>query len=375
MHESALLRFAENAADTGVRILDERSGITVEINGFLGIEEHLALRIHLDDEILECTEAYHAIEFLLLLVGKTLELAGFLGCRLGLLVHLFDEVVSVDDGSLARFHLALGQFNHSVGQMVDAVGPLEAELLEDKLEDGEMVVLLVTDDIDMGVKTVLGEAAFRRAEVLGDVDRSSVGTEDELAVEAVCSQVAPYGAVRVTDKRSILQSFLYKLLTQQVSVMLVIDLVERDTQSLVGLVEPVEYPAVHHGPKVADFLVAFLPLDQHFMHGLHAGGFFLGGLLIHSCGNKFLHLAGKDVVELDIAVSDEVVTLLTGTLRSGAGKRLLPCIHGFADMHAAVVDKRHLDDVVAAGLEQAGNGIAEEIVADVTEMERLVGVR
>ena len=44
-------------------------------------------------------------------------------------------------------------------------------------------------------------------------------------------------------------------------------------------------------------------------------------------------------------------------------------------MHAAVIDERHLDDVVAAGLEQAGNGISEEVVADMSEMERLVGVR
>ena len=44
-------------------------------------------------------------------------------------------------------------------------------------------------------------------------------------------------------------------------------------------------------------------------------------------------------------------------------------------MDAAVVDQGRLDDVVATGLQQAGDGVAEEVVADVAQVERRVGVR
>ena len=110
--------------------------------------------------------------------------------------------------------------------MIDAVGPFEAELAQDELKHGEMVVLLVAHHIDMRVQMILGEAPLGSAEVLRDIDRSAVGTEHELAVQAVGSEVAPHGTVGVTDKSAILQALLYQLLTKKVGIMLVVNLVE-----------------------------------------------------------------------------------------------------------------------------------------------------
>ena len=49
----------------------------------------------------------------------------------------------------------------------------------------EVVVLLVADDIYHLVDWVVVEALLGCADVLGHVDRRSVGTEEELVVEAV----------------------------------------------------------------------------------------------------------------------------------------------------------------------------------------------
>ena len=56
-------------------ILDERPGIPVEVDGFFRVEEHLLAWINLEDEILECAEPYHVIEFFFLLLRNVGEFA------------------------------------------------------------------------------------------------------------------------------------------------------------------------------------------------------------------------------------------------------------------------------------------------------------
>ena len=55
-----------------------------------------------------------------------------------------------------------------------------------------MVVLLVADDIDMGVEVVFCKTPFCCSEVLGDINGSTVRTEKEFPVKAVLGQVTPY---------------------------------------------------------------------------------------------------------------------------------------------------------------------------------------
>ena len=81
-----------------------------------------------------------------------------------------------------------------------------------------------------------------------------------------------------------------------------------------------------------------------------------------------------DVVEGNVHVTDKVVTLLSGGLRRGAAADLLPGKHGLADVDAAVVDKGGLDHVVAACLEQSRDRVPKQVVADVSQMQGLVGV-
>ena len=53
--------------------------------------------------------------------------------------------------------------------MIDAVSPIETEFAEDELENLEVVVLLITYDIDMLVKAVLGETLLGSSEILGHI--------------------------------------------------------------------------------------------------------------------------------------------------------------------------------------------------------------
>ena len=73
-----------------------------------------------------------------------------------------------------------------------------------------MVVLLVSDDIDMGIQAVGGEAALRRAEVLRDIDGSAVAAEDQLAVQSVGRQVAPDGTVGLPLEDALIQALLHQ---------------------------------------------------------------------------------------------------------------------------------------------------------------------
>ena len=221
-----------------------------------------------------------------------------------------------------------------------------------------MVVLLVADDIDVGVKGILGEAALSRAEVLGDIDGGAVAAQDELAVETVGREVAPDTAVGFLLEDTHLEALLDKFLAEEVGIVLVIGPVEGDAKGLVRLGESFEDPAVHHAPEFAYVGIAFLPLDEHLVH-----------VLVHL--RMFLLQLGVSY----IAVADEMVALDAGALRGLAVEELFPGVHRLADVDAAVVDERGLDDLVAAGLEQARDAVTEKVVADVAEMERLVGVR
>ena len=220
-----------------------------------------------------------------------------------------------------------------------------------------MVVLLVAHHIYVTVEFVLCETLLCGAEVLRHINGGAVAAEQQFAVEAVGGEVAPHAAVGILHEDAHVEPLLHQALAQQIGVVLVIDLVEADSQGLVGFVEAGEHPAVHHLPKGTHFLVAFFPLKKHLVH-----------LFVH--GRIFLLELGIGYV----AVAHEVVALDACAFRSGAVHAFLPGIHALADVHAAVVNQGDLDYLVTGGSQQAAHGIAEKIVADVAEMQGLVGV-
>ena len=80
------------------------------------------------------------------------------------------------------------------------------------------------------------------------------------------------------------------------------------------------------------------------------------------------------LVEFDIIFAHEVVALHPAAFRGLAVAVAQPGQHRFADMDATVVDEVHLLDVGTVGGEQLADRPAKEVVADMAEMEGLVGV-
>ena len=105
---------SEDGLDARVSILDEWSGIAIEVDGFLRVKEHCLLRIDLYDKVLESAKTNHMVESALLLFSHIGELARLLGCGLGLFIHLLDKVIRIHNGTLPRFHLTLREFHHSI---------------------------------------------------------------------------------------------------------------------------------------------------------------------------------------------------------------------------------------------------------------------
>ena len=255
------------------------------------------------------------------------------------------------------------------------VSPLESEFGEDQLEYLEMVVLLVSHDIDVRIEGILAESLLGSTEVLGDVNGSTVRALDNLPVQTVGSEVAPDRAIRIGDENSFLESFTDKFLAQKVGIMLVIYLVECDSESTVSLVEAFEHPAVHHGPEVTDFLVASFPLLKHHVSFLEARSLLLGLFLTHPACHQLLDFLLVDVVEGHIHVTDQMVALDAAGLRRCACSDFLPGKHRLADVDTPVVDKSRPDHIVSRSLEQPGDRISEKVVPDVSQVERLVRVR
>ena len=314
--------------------------------------------------------------------GHVTVLAGFVHGAACLFDHAFDEIVGVDHRALTALHFAVGEFDHAVGEVHEALSPLETETIEQEREHLEVVVLLVADDIDHFVDGIVAETEFGGTDVLGHVDRSSVRTEEELLIESVLREIGPNGAVFAAIEEAFGESFLYLFLAFEVGFRLVVDLVERNAECLVGFVETGIDPLVHFTPERAHFFVALLPLAEHFTRFDHERRFVLGAsfgffgryAFGFETGFEFGHFGAVVLIERHIVVADKVVAFLTGGLGRVAVAVFLPGKHGFADVDTAVIDDIRLHDTAAVGFCNLGHRPSEQVVANVTEVEGFVGV-
>ena len=358
-----------------MRVLDERTGVAVEIDGFARVEKHRLARIDLEDEILQRAEREHLEELVLLLLRHSFEFAQFQRGLFRRGVHTVEEVVGVDHRAFARFHLAFGQFHHTVGHVVDGVGPGEAQLAEDEFEHLEVIVLLVAHHVDDLVEVILVVALLGRTQVLGHVDRSAVLAEQQFLVQAVCSQVAPHAAVVAAVEHTFLKALFHKGFAILIGLGFVVDAVERNAEAAVGLVETGVDPAVHLFPERTDLGISLLPLYEHGLRLLQDGGVFLGFFLRHAAGHQLRDFSLEQVVELHVVVAYQMVALLAGGLRRLAAPTLEPGQHRFADVDATVIHQVHLQHFVSASSEQLTHRPTQQVVADMSQVQRLVGVR
>ena len=69
------ISLTEDRLDSCMSVLDERTGVTVEVNRLLRIEEHCLSWVNLEDEVLQCTEADHLEERILLILAEVVDLS------------------------------------------------------------------------------------------------------------------------------------------------------------------------------------------------------------------------------------------------------------------------------------------------------------
>ena len=258
--------------------------------------------------------------------------------------------------------------------MVDVVAPLVAQLLQYQLQYLEVVVLLVTNDIDHVVELVLLEAAQRSTQILCHIYRCAIATQQQLLVQTVSLQVDPYRTILATVEYALVQTILHKALTQKIGLRLVIYLVEIDAQSLVCHIKSIVNPAIHGLPEVVYLLVLGLPLAQHLLCLKNDGGALLCLILAHATLYELLDLSLVVLVELDIVLTYQVVALHARRSGSLAIAVELPCEHRFADVNTSIVHQIYLDNVVTVSLQNLCHGVTQKVVADMTQVQGLVGV-
>ena len=255
------------------------------------------------------------------------------------------------------------------------VGPRVAQLAEDQLEYLKVVVLLVAHDVDHLVEFLLAEAGQRGAQVLRHVDRRAVASQQQFLVEPVGSQIAPHRSVVATVEHAFGEALLDDRFAEQIGLRLVVYLIEADAHRLVGLVEALVDPAVHHFPKRVHLRVLGFPPAEHLLRLAHDRRLALGLLLAHAGGRELFHLGLVGLVESDVVIAYEVIALLARRGGRLAPAELLPCEHRLADVNTPVVHEVDLDDAVAGRFEYQRHGVAEQVVAHVPQMQRLVRVR
>ena len=373
---------AQNGADTGVRVLDKRPRVAVEVDAFLGVEEHVLACVHLKQEVFQRAQPHDACHFGALLLVHVGKLAGLFHRCACLCNHARNQVVGIYHRSLAALHLAVGQFHHTVGEMHEVFAPLEAEFVEQDAQHLEVVVLLIAHHVDHLVDGEVLEAQRGGSDVLRHVDARAVGAEQEFVVEPLAREVGPHAAVFFLEEDALRQSFLHHALAHEVGVAFVIYLVEAYAECLIGFVEAGIHPFVHLAPQRAHFLVALLPFHEHLVRLLDERrvglGLFRGSFFLHAFGHvlrfELCHFFAVVLVKRHVVVADKVVALLAARLRRFPVAVFQPGEHRFADMYAAVVHDVGLHHAVAARFQHARQGPAEQVVAHVSEVQRLVCV-
>ena len=214
------------------------------------------------------------------------------------------------------------------------------------------------------------------------IHAGAIRTQEQFFVKAFRREVSPHAAIRTAIEKSFLQSLNHFLLSFEIGVAFVINFVEAHAQRLVCGIKAFVHPFVHLAPEISHFGVVVFPLHEHFASLAHQGSLTLGTLFGFLCRHSFLHelccqvlyLRTVMLVEFHVIVSHKMVSLFAGTGRRLSVSVLEPSEHGLADVNSAVVHNVCLNDFSAIGLGYLRNSPAQQIVANVSEVQRLVCV-
>ena len=175
--------------------MDERSRITIKIDGLFWIECHVLAGIHFQDEVLQGTQTNDTGDIVRLFLCQTIQFAQFIAGFLGCINHLRHQVVSINYGTFTALHLALGKFYHTVREVHQPFTPFEAQFVEQNGKYLKVVILFVAYHINHLVDGIICKAEFSGTDILRHVDGGTIRTQQQLVIQSLAREVRPYRAI------------------------------------------------------------------------------------------------------------------------------------------------------------------------------------
>ena len=237
------------------------------------------------------------------------------------------------------------------------------------------MVLLVADDVDHAVKCMFVKSLDRSPEVLGGVDARPIGAQHGLLAHKPDSlEVEGDRPGWVALEDAPLEPFGDEILAEQVRLRLPINLLEPDPEPSEGGVEAQLAPAVEAAPQGVDKGIASLPRLKEIPGGAPKLAPLVEVDVLVLARRVLRVLRLKGLLEADVEITDEVVALPTDRHGVDAFTPTLVREHRLADVYAPIVDEVDAPDIRAHRPKQRRDRRAEDHVARVPEVKRLIGV-
>ncbi len=268
------------------------------------------------------------------------------------------QIIGVHNSAFARLHAAFRQRHVTVRKMFDLLGPFKAEQFQDLEELLEMEVLLVGRHDDGRVDSFFLDFFLGEIQILRDVERRAVRPKHDFVRQFVRFKIGEDSAGFVFLKDAFLETEFDDLFSFLINFGFLVFDVELETEPLIGFVLSGFAPAAQGFPKRTRFFVVLFPQPNDVMRFLFQVFILLGSLLVHH-----------------VQVAEIVVAFLAKRFGRRPVPPLLVGDHRLRDRETAVVQEQYARHLLALGLVQVRQRRADQAVAHVAEVQRLVVIR
>ena len=131
-------------------------------------------------------------------------------------------------------------------------------------------------------------------------------------IEPFSRKISPYRTVFFLIEETFFQSFHYLFLSLEISIRLIIYLIETNSHLTVSLVKSGIHPIIHHSPQSTYFRISRLPFHQHFTGFIHQWRSCLRLFLRHALLHQRSYFRFIMLIERDIIIPNQVISLFTG---------------------------------------------------------------
>ena len=368
--------FTQHRPDTGISILDERSCIAIEINGFLRIKRHVLTCIHFQDKILQSSQAYNAGNIIRFFFRQAIQLTQLGWSFFRSLNHSFHQIIGIHHGSFTALHLTFRQFYHTVWEVNQSFAPFKAQLIKQDGQYLKMIILLISHYIYHLIDRIVLKTKFGSTDILSHIHRSSVSTEQQLVIQSFRSKVGPYRIVFFAIEEALFKTFHHFILSFQIGIRFVVNLIKTNPHHLIGLIKTGIHPIIHLFPKRTDFGIVSFPLTQHFAGFLHQRwlslSFCFSFFLVHPfcliLSHQLFYFRFVMLVKSHIIIANQVVAFLAWRFGSFAITIFQPSQHRLADMDSTIVHNIGFHYLIAICRHYICQRITQQIIADVSQV-------